>query len=379
MIKMECIYVGRLDKEKGIPELIFCTKKLIKNKLNFHIHIYGKGEYTDNIIELAKLYPENITYHWRKNKKDIATQRKISDFFMMTSLFLETFGLTACESLLSWVPVIWNKKWWLLPFIHKDLDIQQTKWENEWEKLYNLLKHLITHNITKHQYLDFIWSVQDKYTKEVRLNNINTNISLSQNIIMISDFINYNGWGIETHIHDISDILKDSNYEVRIYGHNAPSWSYATLQKLIIMILSFFNIYDSIRILQIIKRGNIWLIRRHSISRVFGRLPLWFIWHNNQIITHHELWLFHPFPSKTIQEDQLPTARSLWAFIKAGQTNNIFKKIAIIGKYCMIRCIHKQLQKKIKTHIVPSEWMIPMVHRRHPHAHVICIPHFVSL
>ncbi len=376
---MKFIYVGRLDKEKGIPDLILCIERLIKDKLNFHIHIYGKGQYTYNITTLAKFYPENITYHWRKHKKDIVEQREISDFFIMPSLFLETFGLTACESLLSWVPVIWNKKWWLIPFIHNTLDIQQNKWKNDQEKLYTLLKHLITHNITKHQYLDFIWSVQNTYTKESRLKNINTNISLSQNILMISDFINYNGWGIETHIHDISHILKDNNHNIIIYGHNAPSGRYSKVKKIITMAFSFFNIYDSITLLYIYKKENIWLIRRHSISRVFGRLPLWLTSNNNQIITHHELWLFHPFPSKTTQEDQLPTARSLWAFIKAGQTNDIFKKIAIIGKYCMIRCIHKQLQKKIKTHIVPSEWMIPMVHRRHPHAHVVCIPHFVSL
>lgn len=358
---------------------MFCIKKVIEDNLDFHIHIYGKGQYTDNITTLARLYPANITYHWRKQKKDIVEQRKISDFFIMPSLFLETFGLTACESLLSWIPVIGNKKWWLTPFIHNTLDIQQSTWQHDGEKLYNLIRHLIVHKITKNQYTDFITSIQNIYTIDHRINNLNKNISLSKNIMMVSDFINYNGWGIETHIHDASHILKNNNYNVNIYGHNAPSWPYAMIQKLVIMTLSFFNIYDSNKLLQIIKKKNIWLIRRHSISRVFGRLPLWLVSHNHQIITHHELWLFHPFPSKTTQENQLPKARSLWAFVKAWQTNNIFKKIAIVGKYCMIRCIHKQLQKKIKTHIVPSEWMISMVHKRHPNAHVVCIPHFVYL
>jgi hypothetical protein len=113
---------------------------------------------------------------------------------------------------------------------------------------------------------------------------------------------------------------------------------------------------------------------------VIGRLPLRGTSDQiRHIITHHELGLFHPFPSQTTQEDQIPDARSLSAFVKAGQTNNFFKKIAITGKYIMIRCIHKQLQKKIKTHIVPSERMIPMVRQRHPHAHIVCIPHFVTI
>lgn len=377
---MQFLYVGRLDKEKGIESLIFSIEKLIENKIHFHINIYWEWAYTSHIKKLWYNYPNYITHHWRKHKKEIIWTRKKTDFFIMPSTFLETFGLTACESLLCWVPVIGNKKWGLIPFIDNTLDIQQAWWINNWEKLYNIISNIINNNISKNQYKNLIEKIKNTYTQNKRFSDIKKITEENQNIIMISDFVNYNWGWIETHIHDVSQLLKTHNYNTIIYGHQAPTGKWAILKKLIIMATSIINIRDSYIIYKKIKKNFIWLIWRHSISRIMGRLPIRRTsLHIKQIITHHELGLFHPFPSKTTQEDQIPDARSLSAFIKAGQTNNFFKKIAIAWKYIMIRCIHKQLQKKIKTHIVPSERMIPMVRQRHPNAHVVCIPHFVTI
>lgn len=371
------LYVGRLDKEKGITSLIFCIKKLISEKVDFHIHIYWKWEYTKEIEELSITYKENISYYWWKNKKDIITQRKKSDFFIMPSTFLETFWLTACESLLCGVPVIWQKKWWLIPFIHNDLNIIKSHWKNDWEKLYNIIQYIITKKINKKNYNIFISNIKKEYTKEKWIKQLKEN--LSKNIIMISDFINYNWWWIETHINDASIILQENNYKVSIYGHEAPTWKRLKIKKILIMIGSFFNIWDWIKIFFITKKKINNTIWRHSISRAIWRFPLFLSKNQNQIITYHELWLFHPFPSKTTEEIQIPKARSLKEFIEAWDTNNFLKKIAIAWKYFMIRCIHKQLQKKVQTHIVPSERMIKIVQERHPNKKIICIPHFVII
>lgn len=377
---MQFLYVGRLDKEKWIESLIFCIEQLIQRNIDFHIDVYGEWLYTSHIKKLSHTYPNYITHHWRKHKKEIIWQRTKADFFIMPSTFLETFGLTACESLLCWVPVIGNKKWWLIPFIDDTLDIQQASWKNDWERLYNLISSLINNNITKTQYNNLIKSTKETYTTAKWIEAIQTITQEYKKILMVSDFVNYNWGGIETHIHDISQLLKTHNYHTTIYGYQAPTGKWAMIKKIIMMLASICNIWDSYIIHQKIKKNSIWLVWRHSISRIIGRLPIrWTSQHLKQIITHHELGLFHPFPSKTTQEDQIPIARSLSAFIKAGQTNNFFKKIAIAWKYIMIRCIHKQLQKKIQTHIVPSERMIPMVRQRHPHTHIICIPHFVTI
>lgn len=373
---LQTIYVGRLDEEKGISSLIFALENLLKQWQDITLHIYGQGQYTNQITQLAKQYPNNIFTYGRKKKNEILTTRKRMDYFIMPSQFLETFGLTACESLLCGVPVIGNKKWWLTPFINDTLNIQDYKWNNDGEKLTHLLQHLINNNISKKNFTDFISRIQTTYSKESRYRQIQPLLPQTKTTFFISDYINYNGGGIETHIHDSIAIIKEHHHTTTLYGHQAPTGRFAKLIKLTIMALSMWNVPDSIIIH---KKEKIWLLWWHSISRVIGWFPVAISSNPNQIITYHELGLFHPYPSKTYHISQIPKARSLSAFIQAGNTNNPIQKIFITGKYFLIRLIHKQLKKKVKTHIVPSERMIPMVQSRHPQAQVICIPHFVDI
>lgn len=382
---MQCIYVGRLEKEKGIESIIWLITYMHKNNMNnFHIEIFGKGLYSNNIEKLAKEYPKLLTYHGRKNKKEIQKIRIDMDYFIMPSTFLETFWLTACESLTLWVPVIGHKKGWLIPFIDDELDISTAEGENDTKKLINIVSQLLTSQMSKESFSDIVKNAKREYTIQNRTNSINNFIPTSINtILMVSDFINYNGWGVETHIHDVKEILWDQ-YKVSIYGHQAPTDNYARIKKFILMLLSISNIKDSIQISKKIQKENIWLIWRHSISRVIGRLPI--AWINRgkykhrkmqHIMTHHELWIFHPFASRVTDINQLPKARSLSSFIRTGQTNNIVIKLGICGKYFLLWLLHKQLQKTIQTHIVPSERMRPMVQSWYPHANIIVLPHFV--
>lgn len=376
---LQTIYVGRLDKEKGIESLIEGFQYLIDNNYNITLHIYGMGQYTNHIQQLAQQYPRNIIYHGWQKKNTILKNRKRMDYCIMPSQFLETFWLTACESLLCWVPVIGNKKWWLIPFIDDKLDIQKYQGNNDSEKLAHIIKHLIDNNITKNSFSELIAYIKRSYNKKTRYHQIQQLLPSHGKVLYISDYINYNGGGIETHIHDNISILHQHNHETDLYGHQAPKGSFSLLRKLFIMAMSIGNVPDTIIIHKKVKKDNIWLIRRHSISRAIGWLPLACSSHNNQIISHHELWLFHPYPSQTNTISQIPQAWSLSAFITAGHTNNIFKKFLIAGKYCLVRLLHKQLKKKIKTHIVPSEWMIDVVKQRHPQAQILCIPHFVDV
>ena len=378
-MKLQTIYVGRLDKEKGIESLIESFTHLLDNGYDITLNIYGKGEYTDHIQQLAQQYPQHIIYHGWQKKNTILTTRKRMDYFIMPSQFLETFGLTACESLLCGVPVIGNKKWWLIPFIDETLDIQAYPGDSDGKKLTELLIYLLNKKITKTNYTKLIQHTQQTYSKETRYRQIKPLLPPEWNIIYISDYINYNGGGIETHIHDNKAILEQQGHTTELYGHQAPTGQFALLTKLAIMAMSIYNIPDAIALHKKTKKNTTWLIRRHSISRVIGWLPVAYSDHDNQIISHHELGLFHPYPSQTYHTSQIPQARSLSAFIKAGNTNNILRKCLIAGKYYLVKLLHKQLKRKIKTHIVPSEWMIDVVKQRHPQANVLCIPHFVDV
>lgn len=376
---LETIYVGRLDEEKGIAHLLQAITTLLKTNQKIILHIYGTGSYKEQIEQLTQIYPDNVFYYGWQKKNDILSQWRKMDYFIMPSQFLETFWLTACESLLSWVPVIGNKKWGLVPFIDKRLDISQYKGKSDGEKLTELLQYLIENNIEKKNFSDLIQQTQKKYNKDTRYRQVKDFLPSKKDILLVSDYINYNGGGIETHLHDSRAILEQHDHTTHLYGHQAIQWKFARFSKLFVMALSIFNLPSALGITYSLKKNPIWLIWWHSISRSMGRLPIALSGNTNQIITHHELWLFHPYPSKTYSLEQIPKARSLSSFILAGNPNNIIQKVGIIGKYILIRLIHKQLKRKVKTHIVPSEWMKDMVQQWHPESPVICIPHFVDI
>ncbi|USN57683.1 MAG: glycosyltransferase [Candidatus Peribacteria bacterium] len=65
----------------------------------FAIHIYGDGTYATEVITLAAEYPENIFYYGRQSLETINHKLRTTHYSLMPSLFLETFGLTALESL----------------------------------------------------------------------------------------------------------------------------------------------------------------------------------------------------------------------------------------------------------------------------------------
>lgn len=193
------------------------------------------------------------------------------DYFVMPSQFLETFGLTACESLLCGVPVIGNKKGGLEAFIDDRLNIQQQIGSHDGEKLATLLEYLSTQKLQKNDFSDMMNETKRRYSKETRYRQISSLFPTNNTIHIISDYTNYNGGGIETHIHDSITILQSHKHNIQLQGHQAPTGKRATLKKLSIMAKSRYNINDAYKVWNISSSTT---IRWHSISRVIGRLPI---------------------------------------------------------------------------------------------------------
>lgn len=377
---IKTIYVGRLDIEKWIPELIRCYSILLLQGYQIKLDIHWDGPLRENIQELAQAFPEHIFYHWRQHKQDILPTRQEADYFVMPSQFLETFGLTACESLLLGTPVIGNKKGWLIPFVEERLDIQRYIWSWDDEKLVNLFKHIITQETTKHDFSSFISKTQQHYTKQKRYEKIHALVWTSDQTLFVNDYITYSSGGVETHLHDAKKVLEHYGISVSIYWSEAPHWKNTRITKLWRMALSLVNISSALQIKKTIKQQNITTLRRHSISRRIGRRALLI---NNQpaqqFVTHHELWLFHPYPSKITTPDELPQARSLRARIRAWKTKNPLIIVRLIGRYVLTVLLHRMFILRQVVHLVPSERMIDMVKDRHPNAKVVYIPHFVAI
>lgn len=118
------IFFWRLERAKGIDLIIdfisnhsdFCRRK------KFNFYIFWDWTYKRQVETLSKKF-DFVQYFWRQPKKIIEKYLIKSDFTLMPSRFLETFWLSALESLAMWVPVIWFKKWWLENFIFDEFDM----------------------------------------------------------------------------------------------------------------------------------------------------------------------------------------------------------------------------------------------------------------
>ena len=98
------LFIGRLDKEKGIPTLL----KAWKNNSNIPLKIRGSGdlsEYIENYINRNNL--TNIEIVGRQTTQDLFKLIKNSRFLVWPSEgYYETFGLVAIEAFACGVPVI---------------------------------------------------------------------------------------------------------------------------------------------------------------------------------------------------------------------------------------------------------------------------------
>jgi hypothetical protein len=94
----------------------------------------------------------------------------------------------------------------------------------------------------------------------------------------------------------------------------------------------------------------------------------------------HDLGYFYPFPSQLTSEHQIKTPFTLKHFLSSYETNNPLKKLAIIGKYVSLSLIKKQLQKRIDTFLVPSDFMKDIVHKSYTidNEKIKVFPHFIQ-
>lgn len=99
--KKHFIYMGRLDKNKGIEFLLESWKDI----KDYDLHIYGDGIYKEKTIEYTKLYP-NIIYYGFKEQKEIFDDLSCSQALIVPSECFESFSMTITESYSLGVPVL---------------------------------------------------------------------------------------------------------------------------------------------------------------------------------------------------------------------------------------------------------------------------------
>ena len=361
------LYFGRLDDEKGfwlILEMLNCFIKKYWT-IPFSFYVFWKWKYTQELMNLGQKY-SSIHFFGRQPLENIKRYHENCQFCLVPSVFLETFWLTALNSLSMWIPVIGFNKWWLSQFVEKKYNIFNAEWKNDSEKFFNLIESIIKdYNLWK---IDFekenkqALSIAKKYTVEKWYENIESLFGKPKRILLVSDFKS-KLWWIETYIHDVADILEEKWYEVKIYGKEIPNWFIWNLIRKFGLILSLWNFVDWIRLQKVVRKFMPKIIRYHSTLRRLGRYPIKLLSQNKQkkYVMYHDLWYFHPYPSKVTNENMIKTPLNLKNFINSANTKNPIKIIAIFFKYISIRLLSKQLKKSTDLHLVPSEFMEKIV------------------
>lgn len=367
--KLWLLFLGRLESEKGF-DLIFDFLNQYPNKeLPFELYVFGTGSYERGLLELSHRFKE-IHFFGRKPLSEVERYLENIDYCLMPSKFLETFWLSAINVLKRGIPVVGYKKWGLIPFIPEEYAIEHCEGSTDFAKFATMLHQLEQEKKNKNPEFYFKLAQKSKeiatcYTKEKWLDRFRElSFGLKgKKIVIVSDFINKIG-GIETYIHDVKSLLEAQGYEVKLFGNTCPSGKLGKIKKLFGIGLASFNLWEAIRFSFFIKREKPDLIRYHSMLRRMGWLPLratkttkaekWMM--------YHDFGYFAPYPHLLSDIKEL-NQFSLLHYLRLAQTKNPIKLLQICGKYLTLTLLRKQLKKQVQLHLVPSIFMIPVVHK----------------
>lgn len=374
------LYFGRLEKEKWFDAIIDMILKFWKesNELPFQLFVFGSGSYEKTIQQLAHKY-KTIHFFGRQSRETIRRYVSNCNFVLAPTTCLETFGLVALSALEWWIPTIWFAKWWARPFIDPALDLTNIAWNDLSEKLYHLITRLGKEEFFTNA-LPISQILQD-HSVETRKANIAYLLGEKKKILIVSDFTNKIG-GLETYINDVQDFLRDMGYEAELFGIKIKTWPLGKLMKYFGFIAAIGNFRASIQLRRKIRNMKPDLIRYNSIMRYIGRMPLRATRKAKaeKRMMYHDMGYFYPFPSKLEREERIKTPFTFSNFLSSVETKNPIKKLAIIGKYTLLRLIQKRLKKSMDLHIVPSAFMKPIVHTsyRIDDEKITVLPHFIQ-
>ena len=364
------LFLGRLEKEKGFDLIYDFISQYPGKELPFDRYIFGSGSYESGILELSYHFKQIHFFGW-KPLSEVERYLGNIDYCLMPSRFLETFGLSAINILQQGIPIVGFKKGGLIPFIQDEYAIEQSEGSTDLAKFSNMLIKLQQEKKKKksdfyEQLAQQSKDIANRYTVEKRYERF---LSLTwtkkpQKIVLVSDFINKIG-GIETYLHDTKHLLQQHGHQVKLFWGYCPKGPRGKLKKLLGIGLSLVNLFAAIRFYLFLKREKPDLIRYHSmirrngwlLPRIARKFPA------TKRMMYHDFGYFTPYPHALTDTKQIKTPLSLKNYLAMTQTSNPLKKLLTFGKYLSLSLLIKRLKKTIDLHLVPSEFMEPIVQK----------------
>lgn len=384
--KIQFIFVWRLTSEKGLDLILEVIEKIqVSENQNLidkvHFHIFGDGPMKGTIPDY-----DFVSYYGFQTKEKMFEIWKQCHYTLMPSKFLETFGLSALDSLSLGIPVLVPDKWGLAQFVQSPkYKIPSSKLLVQGKQLLEMLKEIISSfdRENREQESKKARALYMQYTKEKRIERFQSLSWLppGAKVLLVSDYIVDVG-GVESFLFNVSTLLKEYWYGVELIWCNDKRLAQ---NRLVSLFGTFWNNKGAKLFRQQMNTFQADLVWRHSVQRWFGPLVLYEARHcrQQQRVMYHDFWLFHPYPSRVFEESQVYHACTfVWyikeSFRKTGQASKnsqiryvllvllqFFLLPLVAIKWTSSFLIKRQLKKLVDLHLVPSKYMEKLVQKHY--------------
>lgn len=365
------IYVWRLDYEKGVDVILETFSTLFELwRKNITLEIFGRGSMVDEVGRFADQYDQAV-YHGFESKEVVLETRKQCEYCLVPSRFLETFGLSALDSLGIGIPVIAPSKGWLASFVLPELtlgSVDQTELTRVVDHAVQIVSQQEKYNWLVEKSLERyrMYSREARYTRVVQL-------WLPQELLILTDY-GANHGGIETLIQEMSDQLFAHGHSVDTLVATEQQLSRG--QRYLWLVKTLFNYMAS----RSVRSSSTPLMRWHSVHRQLGRLPLSLASSTPQHwIMIHDMGMLHPFPAAVEQEQQIQKAATFAGWVQEWVSVKWWAWLPlIVAKWISVKMIRMQVQSKKMLVQVPAPYLVAHVSRWvWGWCEVVCLPHFV--
>ena len=333
-------YIWRLEEEKGIELIIDCIKNGRETKQNIVWHICGDGSYMGDFLELEKYEKSDIRIYGYIDRQKINEILTETDLVLMPSLFLETFWLVALDTLIQWIPVCGFARGGLVDFVHPSLTLDPS------DPMGSFFQILDRGEFPLLEVSDFAYDIWIE-----RLRDLTDGVD---RILLVTDYTSMVGWA-EQYVYDLALALHSIGKEVEIYGYE---WIVGRWMRLWLMLMTPLAYWRGIALDTKIQQYQPDLIWMHAVLRYIGPHGIRSMSraHCRKYITHHDLGLITPYPSRIYRESDIPASPRLWDWLSRS-TMNIFTIFAVVGKWLSSYWIWHYLSMCQITNILPSGWM----------------------
>ena len=366
---LHIFFASRLVLEKGVDILIDAIEASQIDPIlkDIHWHICSDGNFTWVIQALSEKYPQNVSYYGTIGIEQMRELYRKADCLLMPSRFLETFGLTALESLASGTPVIGIRKGWLMDFIPEDCALDEADPVNS---LLSILRRCTSGNLP--QVIDV-----SQYDPENWMRQLDQIFSWQQRILIMHDYADLIG-GAEYYTHRVMTALSDLGKEVEFYGYHGKT---SIWKRRLMFIFSPFSLWhwmalqkkfstfqpDAIWMHSVLRYVWVWWIRAVASYSAKHQIPVF--------LSHHDVGLIAPFPQYVHSESQIPDGTSRMEFV-SHETSIVRGMIANI-KWILVYLLKRKLPKNMR-HIIFSPFLEKHIRNHFPHQEIIILPHCVD-